>query len=243
MRFASLAARAGISESGLAMIAIRSVLNPDAKSLWDTEPEPALGPATDRITIRLRPGDGLSIARRAAQRGMKPSAYIAALVRAHVAANPPWPANELAALKQSVAVLGSLGRLIAQSAKTSAGISRDVLDQSAPRLVDVQPGADDAIGDNGAGDHGDIRPRRENPLDFGEVIRRGQEVVVEKLDDVEVVEAPDDRVTLAGQTARPDNEFDRRPGRYAGHIVRRGGTHNEAVRGPRLARQFLQDGA
>lgn len=137
-RFATLAARAGISESALAMVAIRSVLNPDAKPLWETEPEPALGPATDRITIRLRPGDGLSIVRRAAQRGMKPSAYIAALVRAHVAANPPWPANELAALKQSVAVLGSLGRLIAQSAKTSAGISRDDLQRTRAAVAQLE---------------------------------------------------------------------------------------------------------
>ena len=60
---------------------------------------------TDRITIRLRPGDHQVIARRAAQRAMKASSYLAALVRAHVAANPPLAATELAALKQSVVVL------------------------------------------------------------------------------------------------------------------------------------------
>ena len=46
-------------------------------------------PATDWITIRLRPGDGTSIARRAAQRGIKRFAETAALVRAHLAVNPP----------------------------------------------------------------------------------------------------------------------------------------------------------
>jgi hypothetical protein len=48
---------------------------------------------------------------------MKPSAYLAALVRAHVAVNPPLAANELAALKQSIVVLAGLGRLLAQTAR------------------------------------------------------------------------------------------------------------------------------
>ena len=129
-RFATLAARAGISESALALIAIRDVLNPDAKPIGETEATPGLGPATDRITIRLRPGDGASVSRRAAQRGMKLSAYIAALVRAHVAQDPPWPENELAALKQSVVVLAGLGRLLAQAAKSPSGIARDDLQRT-----------------------------------------------------------------------------------------------------------------
>lgn len=144
-RFATLAARAGVSESALAMIAIRSVLDPDAKPLREAEPKAGLGPATDRITIRLRPGDGLSVARRAALRGMKPSVYIAALVRAHVAANPPWPANELAALKQSVAALGSVGRLMAQSAKTSAGISRDDLQGAQAAVAQLEQHTHDIV--------------------------------------------------------------------------------------------------
>ena len=144
-RFATLAARAGLSESALAMIAIRRVLDPDGKPLRDAEPKPGLGPATDRITIRLRPGDGLSVARRAVQRGMKPSAYIAALVRAHVAANPPWPENELAALKQSVAALGSVGRLMAQSAKTSAGISRDDLQRAQAAVAQLERHTHDLV--------------------------------------------------------------------------------------------------
>lgn len=129
-RFATLAARAGISESALALIAIRDVLNPDMKRMGEAEPAPASAPATDRITIRLRPGDGASVARRAMQRGMKPSAYIAALVRAHVAHSPPWPANELAVLKQGVVVLAGLGRLLARAAKSPSGIPRDDLQRT-----------------------------------------------------------------------------------------------------------------
>ncbi len=60
---------------------------------------------------------------------MKPSAYLAALVRAHVALNPPLPARELAALKQSVGVLAGLGTLLAQTARNPAldGLEREEL--------------------------------------------------------------------------------------------------------------------
>jgi hypothetical protein len=44
------------------------------------------GPAVDRITIRLRPGDRLAIRHQAAERRVKDSAYIAALVRGQVRA-------------------------------------------------------------------------------------------------------------------------------------------------------------
>src|SRR6202034_246231 len=131
-RFATLAAASGVSESTLAMIAIRRVLDPDAVPMRGSVPAPAREPATDRITIRLRPGDGESIARRAVQRGMKPSAYLAALVRAHVAVNPPLTANELVALKQSVAVLAGVGRLLAQAIRlpSSPGIAREQLQRT-----------------------------------------------------------------------------------------------------------------
>ena len=42
---------------------------------------------------------------------------MAALVRAHVVANPPLAATELAALKQSIIVLAGLGRLLVQTAR------------------------------------------------------------------------------------------------------------------------------
>jgi hypothetical protein len=48
---------------------------------------------------------------------MKDSAYLAALVRAHVAANPPLAADELAALKLAVTVLAGFGRLLARTAR------------------------------------------------------------------------------------------------------------------------------
>ena len=51
---------------------------------------------------------------------MRDSAYIAALVRAHVAANPPLAADELAAFKIAVTVLAGFGRLMARTAREAA---------------------------------------------------------------------------------------------------------------------------
>jgi len=51
---------------------------------------------------------------------MKESGYIAALVRGHVAANPPLTTHELAAFKVAVSVLAGFGRLFARTAREAA---------------------------------------------------------------------------------------------------------------------------
>jgi hypothetical protein len=117
--FAALAAQRHISESTLALIAIRAWL--DAQSP-DLLPNPSSsGPALDRITIRLRPGDRLAIRQRAAERRMKDSGYIAAPVRGHVAANPPLATHELASFKAGVSVLAAFARVLARTAREAAG--------------------------------------------------------------------------------------------------------------------------
>jgi hypothetical protein len=116
--FAAVAAQRQMSESTLALIAIRAWL--DSQSL-DSPPSPlSSGPALDRITIRLRPGDRLAIRHRASERRMKDSGYIAALVRGHVVANPPLTTHELAAFKAGVSVLAGFGRLLARTAREAA---------------------------------------------------------------------------------------------------------------------------
>ena len=70
-RFASLAAVSGLSESALALEAIRMVLGSNAVPTGTAAAATTRDPATDRITIRLRPGDREAIARRAVQRRMK----------------------------------------------------------------------------------------------------------------------------------------------------------------------------
>jgi hypothetical protein len=116
-RFRALAMRAGLSESALALVAIRSLLDQNGTSPPTASIATERLAATDRITIRLRPGDGATIAQRAAARGMKVSAYLAALVRAHVQANPPLPTAELAVVKKSVTVLAGLGHVFAHVAR------------------------------------------------------------------------------------------------------------------------------
>jgi hypothetical protein len=116
--FAAVASRRQLSESALALIAIRALLDSDVSDLPPITS--SNGPAVDRITIRLRPGDRLAIGQRAAERRMKDSAYIAALVRGHVAANPPLATHELAAFKTAVSVLAGFGRLLARTAREAA---------------------------------------------------------------------------------------------------------------------------
>jgi hypothetical protein len=125
-----------LSESALALTAIRAVIATESGSL-EPNATSEQTPATDRITIRLRPGDGEAIARRADERGMKPSTYLAALVRAHVAGNPPLAVRELAALKQSVIVLATLGRLLAQ-VRTTPGVTREDLQRTCSAVANLE---------------------------------------------------------------------------------------------------------
>jgi len=68
----------------------------------------------DRIAIRLRPGDAKALTQRTAGRRMKPSTYVAALVRAHLLEDPPLPSKEFAALERLTAELSAVGRNLNQ---------------------------------------------------------------------------------------------------------------------------------
>jgi aminoglycoside phosphotransferase (APT) family kinase protein len=68
---------------------------------------------------------------------MKPSTYLEALVRAHVAVNPPLAVRELAALKGSVIVLATLGRLLAQ-VRTVPGVTREDLQRTRSAVADLE---------------------------------------------------------------------------------------------------------
>lgn len=118
-RFVELAARFGISESALALIAIRSLLDSnDIPAGHLATPEQS--PSTDRITIRLRPGDMTAINERARHRGVRASRYIAGLVRAHLSANPPLTIQELAILKDGVSLLSKFRRALIQATECIA---------------------------------------------------------------------------------------------------------------------------
>ena len=113
--FAALALSRGLSESKLLGLLIDSVLerNPVHEADEERQREAEEG---DRITLRLRPGDGHSLRLRARQRGMKYTTYAAALIRAHVRASPPMPLKELAQLERSLAEISAIGRRLNQIA-------------------------------------------------------------------------------------------------------------------------------
>ena len=126
-QFAALAASRGLSESKLLGLLIASVLERNAVEHGSDEDHGEAG-KVDRITLRLRPGDGNWLRVRAQRRGMKYTTYAAALIRAHVRANPPMPLDELARLECILAEISAIGRRLNQIAgAVSEGQSVDPL--------------------------------------------------------------------------------------------------------------------
>jgi hypothetical protein len=115
-QFAALAASRGLSESKLLGLLIDSVL---ARNPVDEAGDARLDEAGegDRITLRLRPGDGKWLRLRAERRGMKYTTYAAALIRAHVRLNPPMPLEELVRLDRNVAEVSAAGRNLSRIAR------------------------------------------------------------------------------------------------------------------------------
>jgi len=114
-QFAALAASRGLSESKLLGLLIDSVLerNPVDEAGDERRGEPG---EEDRITLRLRPGDGKWLRLRAERRGMKYTTYAAGLIRAHVRADPPMPLEELTRLDRGLAEISAIGRRLHQIA-------------------------------------------------------------------------------------------------------------------------------
>ena len=113
-RFAALAQSRGLSESKLLGLLIDAVLaeNPVRRAAALKQKARDEDPATDRLTIRLRPGDGAALERRAEGRGMPPSSYVAALVRAHVSQGAVLSPRELAAIERSLAQVSASNRAL-----------------------------------------------------------------------------------------------------------------------------------
>ncbi|CAN7323632.1 hypothetical protein [Variovorax sp. LjRoot178] len=115
-RFAALAARHQLSESGLLAKLVDEVLK--ANSPVAREPgeqraarvSSADGAAEDRITLRLRNGDRTLAAERAGARGIKTGSYLTLLIHNHVRGSAVLPPNELDLIKVTGAHLAALGR-------------------------------------------------------------------------------------------------------------------------------------
>ncbi|MGR4871106.1 hypothetical protein ACIPRI_19845 [Variovorax sp. LARHSF232] len=115
-RFAALAARHQLTESGLLSKLIDEVLRwnapgPVVSALAADVRDAAMDAASeDRITLRLRHGDRTRAAERAGARGMRTGTYLALLIHNHVWASEVLPPQELDLIKAVGAQLAALGR-------------------------------------------------------------------------------------------------------------------------------------
>ncbi|HEJ6137348.1 TPA: hypothetical protein SL831_000695 [Pseudomonas aeruginosa] len=115
-RFAALAARHQLTESGLLSKLIDEVLRSNAPGAVaseltadgsDAETDAA---SEDRITLRLRHGDRMRAVERAGARGMRIGTYLVLLIHNHVRASDVLPPQELDLIKAVGAQLAALGR-------------------------------------------------------------------------------------------------------------------------------------
>lgn len=115
-QFAALAASRGLSQSRLMGLLVDAVL---ARNQVDSaaQGQPARAGQGDRVSLRLRPGDGKLLRLRAQARGMKYTTYAAVLIRAHLRADPAMPLDELAKLERSLAEVGAVAESLSQIAQ------------------------------------------------------------------------------------------------------------------------------
>jgi len=136
-RFSALAASRGLSESKLLGLVIDALLT---RNPIDAGAEQQAAKA-DRISVRLRPGDGTRLRERARARGMSYTTYAAVLIRSHLFTNPPMPLKELnrleGGLAQVSAIAGSL-RQIAQVARHREELDPELASQLAAVLPAVE---------------------------------------------------------------------------------------------------------
>jgi len=115
-RFVALAARHQLSESSLLAKMVDEVLKANSPlTRGSSSQRIALSSdadtvAGDRITLRLRPGDRSSAAKRAHARGMKTGSYLALLIHNHVRGSQVLPPSELDQIRTVCAHLAALGR-------------------------------------------------------------------------------------------------------------------------------------
>ena len=139
-RFSALAASRGLSESKLLGLIIDAVV---ARNPIDAGAEQQKGRAgkSDRISMRLRPGDGTRLRERARARGMSYTTYAAVLIRSHLFTNPPMPLKELSQLEgglaQVSAIAGSL-KQIAQAVRQEQGLDPELQSQLGAVLPAVE---------------------------------------------------------------------------------------------------------
>lgn len=135
-RFAALAVRHQLSESGLLAKMVDEVLKANGQITREscgTHDSTDDDIATDRITLRLRNGDRRLAAELARAREMKTSTYLAMLIHNHVRDAAVLPPDELDQIRIIGARLAALGRQLSKfgmpnsSAATRASVLDDLL--------------------------------------------------------------------------------------------------------------------
>jgi hypothetical protein len=125
LRFGNVAARQGLSESGLLKHLVGQMLA--------TVPEEAIAPIEPvdcrdaRVTVRLIPEDRALLRGRAMARNMPAATYVSMLVRAHLRHVAPLPSSELTALRAAVNDLAILGRYLNTIARLLQQYRREVV--------------------------------------------------------------------------------------------------------------------
>jgi hypothetical protein len=76
-----------------------------------------------------------------------------------------------------------------------------------------------------------------------QIRRGGEKIIVEENDDIEIAYLLQDRISLTGQTARPEHELELCILSELAEIVRAGRAHHHSLRRPQLSRKFVECGA
>jgi antitoxin component of RelBE/YafQ-DinJ toxin-antitoxin module len=116
-RFATVARRHGVSESALLRRLIEAAILTAGEPVAAAVESPE-GLLSEKVSVRLRPDDVRLLRERARLRQIRPSTYVALLVRSHLRNLSPLPTDELTALKRSIAEIGAIGRNLNHIART-----------------------------------------------------------------------------------------------------------------------------
>ena len=112
-----IAAHDQVTESALVRPLLETLVRTSATEWSAIRRSDETGLRAERLSIRLLPNDRLLLRERANSRGMPSATYVAVLVRSHLRKLTPLPAEELDALKRSIAELGAVGRNLNQIAR------------------------------------------------------------------------------------------------------------------------------
>jgi hypothetical protein len=124
-RFATAAARQGLSESALLKRLVDQMLATGSEEAYT--PAVTVDPRDARLTVRLVAEDRALLRERAAARTMPAATYVSILVRAHLRQLAPLPDQELSALRSAVSELATLGRIFNTMARLLQQDRRDVV--------------------------------------------------------------------------------------------------------------------